>query len=324
MVKWSMKRSFDFKELLASPCKCVLTLHRKPDGDSIGSNLALYQLLVLKGFQVDIFSKDPIPETFVFLKNADKVKIKNPTEIVWSQYDLYISLDISSPDMLGEVVAFPESLKIVVIDHHVTNIGWGTENIVDTKNISVASHLYRLLTESDAEHFIDKDMATCLLVGLLTDSGFFAYITSPEPLNIAAKLIEKGVNYQDLVFRIQNQKNIEDLTFLSKALDSIRIEKNAVFLPVSNEVWENYGTATDKNHLLTDYIRSIKNTDFGVVIIEEFPVVFRLEFRSRTPGFDVSRIAKKLGGGGHTAAAGATIKDSSFAEIIQKIGTELQ
>jgi phosphoesterase RecJ-like protein len=306
-----------FQDILHSKKKIVLTLHQRPDGDSIGSNLALYEALTSLGCQVDLFSIDPVPEVFQFLHNIEKIQTKSPSQILWGDYDLYLALDMSAPDMLGETVSFPKGLKIVVIDHHETNIKWGAENIVDVGEISVSSMLYTLFMENNV--VITKEIAEDLLTGLLTDSGFFAYIKTPKPLLIASELMKKGADYGEIIFRIQNQKYAEDLQFLGKALEQIQIIGRVVVLPVSNGIWKSYGKTTDKNYLLTDYVRSIKDTDFGVVIIEEQPGTFRLEFRSRTPGFDVSKIAKKVGGGGHIAAAGARIRQTTMDKTIQQV-----
>jgi phosphoesterase RecJ-like protein len=306
-------------DLLTKPSKSILTLHRKPDGDSIGSNLALYHTLIKLGHTVSIYSKDPIPESFSFLSKSQEIQVVTPSKIPWDTYETYWALDMSSPAMLGEHVELPPTLTIINIDHHDSNQQWGAVNRVDPQEVSVASLLYQLFQEENIE--IDIDSATCLLTGLLTDSGFFSYIHDAKPLAIAAGLIQKGVAYQDLIFQLQRQKDIRDVQFLGKALEQIKIfkEKRFVIIPVSYEVWTKYGVSLDKNYLLTSYIHEVKETDAGVVIIEETRGNYRLEFRSRVKDYDVSRIAKALGGGGHVPAAGAHITAGSMQEAIDAV-----
>lgn len=303
-----------------TPAKSVLTLHRRPDGDSIGSNLALYHLLKAKGHDVTLFSKDPVPEFLDYLPGTDDVVICDPMSIPWGSFDLYWALDMGEFSMTGSTAPVPTSCTIINIDHHATNEGWGTINHVVSSDISCATVLYALFKE--LQQPVTKEMGVCLLTGLSTDSGFFAYIDSGKPLHIAAELIDDvGVNYQEIVFNIQRQMNIEDVVFLGNALSHISVdyEKKAAILAIPHTSWLQYGNNTDKTHLLIGYLQSINGTEFGVLIIEEKPKLFRIRLRSRNRNFDVAAMAKSMGGGGHKNAAGATLEGMSMEEALATI-----
>ena len=129
-------------EIVNNPAKTVLTLHQNPDGDSIGSNLALYRVLQDKGHDVMIYSKDPVSPKFSYLQNIDQIHTIAPSDIHWYEFDRFIALDMGGPEMLGETVLFPDKLDITTIDHHKTNNEWGRKNIVKPHAISTSSVLF--------------------------------------------------------------------------------------------------------------------------------------------------------------------------------------
>jgi phosphoesterase RecJ-like protein len=260
-----------------------------------------------------------VPEIFRFLKYWDKIQILPPSQIEWNTFERYWCLDISSLGMLGEPVTLPENLQVINIDHHVTNSNWATIILNEPETISTASILYELFKSLNIE--ITKETAESLMTGLLTDSGFFAHQNDVQTFKLAAELMKYNLDYQNIVFNLQNQIQIEDLRFLSKALEHIKVdkEKRVVFIPVPNEIWTQYGVSETKNYLLTDYVRSIKGTDFGVVIIEDTLGSFRLEFRSRLREYDVASLAKKFGGGGHKNASGARTENTSIENVMKEI-----
>lgn len=308
------------KTRIQSSQKNVLCLHRRPDGDSIGSNLAFASVLKAAGKDVDIYSRDPIPAHLQFLEGSDDIIVQPPAEIRWQNYDTFWALDMSASDMIGDPTPFPPDLDIVVIDHHRTNEGWGKENLVDESAVSCTAVLYDFF-EAEKISF-DEKAAMALLTGLTTDTGFFIHIFNGRPLKIAGDLIDTyKLNYQQIVFQIQKQLNIEDVLFLGNALSllTINYEKKAALLPIPYKSWINFGAAGENNYLLTGYLSSLNGTDFGVLLIEEKPGKFRVQFRSRDREFDVAAIAAKLGGGGHKNAAGATVFADTVDEAVNTI-----
>ncbi len=297
--------------------KNVLTLHRRPDGDSIGSNLAFASVLTAAGKDVDIYSIDEVPDYLQFLEGSDKIKVLSPDEIRWGNYDTFWALDMSATDMLGAEVTFPPGLEIVVIDHHKTNEGWGKTNLVDETAVSTTQVLYDLFKAEKISY--NQEAAMAMLTGLATDTGFFKFIENGRPLQVGADLIDSHkLKYQTILFNIQQQLNIEDVLFVGAALSFIKVnyDKKVALLPIPHKDWINFGAAGQSSHMLTGYISSINGTDLGVIITEERPGEFRLNFRSRDRSYDVSELAKKMGGGGHKNASGAKIKAENIDEAI--------
>lgn len=305
---------------LNTPGKAILSLHRRADGDSLGSNLALYFVLKAKGHDVTITSIDPVPEFLMFLPSADIVKIQKPSAVRWHDYETFWALDMGAQDMMGEELSFPKELPIINIDHHKTNTNWGTINYVIPDAVSCASVLYELFQENTIEY--SKETAFCMLVGLLTDTGFFKYINQGAPLRMAADLMDTHkLDYQSIIFNIMSQLNIEDVIFMGSALAHMRIdvEKKAAILPIPFISDVNYEMVADKTHLLTSYLQSINGTEFGMLIIEKSKGSFRIQLRSRNRDFDVSALAQKLNGGGHKNAAGASVEAATIDEAIAKV-----
>lgn len=306
--------------------KNVLCLHRRPDGDSIGSNLAFAGVLKKAGKEVDIYCIDEVPEYLAFLEGSGEIKVLAPDQIRWQNYDTFWALDMSAPDMLGKLVTFPPQLEIVVIDHHKTNENWGKVNLVDSSAVSCTQVLYEFFKAATIE--IDSTIAMALLTGLATDTGFFKFIENGDPLHVGAELIDTyKLKYQTILYNIQQQLNIEDVLFVGAALSLITVnyEKKIALLPIPYTNWINFAPAgANNNHLLTGYISSINGTELGVIITEERPGSFRLNFRSRNRDFDVADIAKKLGGGGHKNASGATIQAESMDDAIAKLLVEIE
>ncbi|KXK12234.1 MAG: DHHA1 domain protein [Microgenomates bacterium OLB23] len=140
-----------------------------------------------------------------------------------------------------------------------------------------------------------------------------------ETFRDTASLFEAGADYQIVKKSILGSMELGDLAFMAKALDNADIYKKALIVPVSHELWQTYGSSLHKNEFVVYYLSKIKDTNIGVLIIEEQPTTFRLEFRSRDVTFNVAKLAVTLGGGGHKNAAGATLRNMSMQEAIQAV-----
>lgn len=305
----------EIRKHIRTPKRSVLALHINPDLDSTGSSLAMYKILEQNGHTVDIYSQDPVSEAYEFMKNVDKIKIMPADAIPWSSYDYYWALDTADYSRNGKTSPYPDSLFILNIDHHISNPGWGTINHIDADAISTASILLQIAQT------LDQDIAQCLMAGLAGDSGFFAFAQDEKPFRDAEKLMKAGADLQLIRYYTNQQIPMEDLQFISEAIKLIQIheKKKAVILPIPEHIWKTYGVSANKNKYMTHYLYSIQGTDCGVMLIENSRDYTRLELRSRKPGFDVSRIAAQLGGGGHETAAGARVKRKPLQDIVEDV-----
>lgn len=313
-----MDTPFQLSDHITPEKSYVLTFHRRPDGDSIGSNLAMARYLQSVGASVQIFSIDPVPEYLEFMTKPNTtppITVISPFDIPWKSFDTYIALDMASREMIGAEIPLPP-IDILVIDHHRSNSGWGTVNVIRPDEISCASILYDLFTDSGIP--LSQGMAQDLLTGLATDSGFFSFNRTGKAFRTAAELMNvSGVDYQQIVFEVKRHMRPEDLEFIGKALSNVSVDyqNRIVFVELPYSLIGNNDEYGDQNHLITGYIQSISGTDFGVIITEEEPGIFRCNFRARNPDTDVSAIAVQLGGGGHKAAAGATTNAKHIEDV---------
>lgn len=305
-------------QLLVTKARSVLTLHRHPDLDSIGSNLALAHILTKLGHEVTLYSNDEIPEDFLFLPGAQDILILPAAEIPWNTFDVYWALDMAEIDRMG-ATQHPSGLHTVVIDHHDTNEGWGTVNIVERDQAATATILLHIMNDLHIE--IDEVTAQCLLTGIAGDTGFFKYAVTPEILADAAFLIEHGADYDMLTNRILNQMDFADLQFTAAVLQRAKLypEKKCMLISIPNDIWKDLGKGGTKDIYIVKYLAEIKDTLFGGLLIEEEPGNIRVRFRSHDSQYNVAELAQKFGGGGHTRASGAQVLGKGLEELIEEI-----
>lgn len=304
--------------------RILLSLHRNPDGDSIGSNTAFFEILRQMGKEVVLVSPDPIPENLKFVSYTDKVLVKDIFEIGFEKFDLLVLLDSSSWHMIShraDLPALPPKEKTIIIDHHATNEKMGEINLV-MPSISSACEMVFLLVKTWKIKF-NKELSQSLLTGMATDTGFFQFPnTSPATLRNAAFLMENGASLDLVVLNIVRRNSPIRLKLLGKLLSNLQSDEEHKFAyaTLSNEEIHKLdpeGTSGQVREFCANlFMQSIEGTEFGFLITEEEKNVSRFSVRSRH-GFDVSQIALELGGGGHKAAAGARI-DLPLKEALKK------
>ena len=290
-----------FKEALGQARRVVIIAHKNPDGDAIGSALAMHNMLRSQGKETAPICIDSIPQEFLFLPRVGEFK-----QDLESSLDLTIGVDCASLDM----VAF-ENLNIIVnIDHHPTNDSYGSINIIEPKLSSTAEVLYNLFIKLG--WVVDKTVATSLLTGIFTDTGSFQYpSTSPRTLEIAADLMKKGAYLPKIVQYTYQTKSLPTLRAWGKALSKVEINK-FLEMAVSAISFEDLKKINAKLEDLSGVV-SIINTvpDIRVALlltqIDETHVKGSLR-STQNAGVDVAKMAEQFGGGGHKLAAGFTVK----------------
>lgn len=300
--------------------RILVNCHRGPDADSVGSALAMQKVIENLGLSVDVICPSEIPDDLHFLNKSNNIKIIDYTNFNFSDYELFITLDSSTYGMVsGDKSLELPNIKIIVIDHHYTNTKFGSLNLVDEKTTSTAELLFKIFEDWDIK--FDKDIATDLLTGILGDTGCFQYTgVGKETLQIASKLIDFGAQKDNIVLNIYKTVEFKTVKFWGKIIENMQKDDNFNFVwsAVPNSVYKEFGedisAKEDASNLLAPIVN---NTDFGLIMVESSLNVLSVSFRSRN-GFDVSKIAQEIGGGGHIVASGAKV-EGKFDEAVEKV-----
>ncbi len=326
MKKQEEKKAQMIWKRLSLAKKMVINVHRRPDLDSVGSATALAQVLEKQGKKVKLICPHQIPEEFLFLKKAREIKTVDFANYYFHPDEIFVVLDSAASSIItGDTEAEINRQPDVVIDHHEINSLISPLKFVRKEASATAEILYDLFSFLKVE--IDKDIATSLLAGILGDTVFLRYPNSPLKIfKIIDRLLEKGADYQKIIFHALDSFSFLAIKLLGKFLEKMEIVENKktrfVFSAVNFEEYFQFGCPQGVREMAADlYFRSFKNIDLGVVGLEEEKGKMVLSFRSKGE-IDVSQLAKIFGGGGHKHAAGATLEgsfDKVKKEVVKKI-----
>ncbi|WP_185866159.1 DHH family phosphoesterase [Blattabacterium cuenoti] len=306
--------------------KIVLLPHNNPDGDALGSSLALFFYLRKLRHDVDLISPTEYSEFFQWLPGtenilvfSEKTKSLVKKKIVNSDYVFFVDFNnLSRIKNLREFILYSKAKKIL-IDHH--PFPFRFDFMFSDPTVSATSILvFRFISEMNHLDKIDKEIATCLYIGLMTDTGFFRFpsVTS-ETHFIAGKLIEKGIDIEEIYGHLQEKYNENKLKLLSKALKKLKVIKKyrTAYTSINASDLNFYSYKQGDTEGIISYGLGIKNIIFSVFFFEEkekYPI--KISFRSKG-NFDVNLFARKhFGGGGHKNAAGG-ILEKSLSESIE-------
>lgn len=311
-------------ELIKNSQNILLHLHPSPDGDSIGSALAMKHALKQIGKQATIISGDSHPPIlFSMLPGFEAIKDQSFLDTDLADFDLFIAMDSSSIDQVtkkGQAV-FPDHLKVLVIDHHKSNTNYGTINIVDATSPANCQILAEVFDNWGIE--MTPEIAICLLVGIYTDSRFRYEGTSSKTFEITGKLVNLYPEFHKVFFELENNLSEKRVYLLGIALNSIEHYFNdrvAIAVVDQDQLKEkNIAKEDIENNEISNVLRSVQGWDLDISLIETEPHIFNASFRTRDADtFDVSKIAVALDGGGHKAAAGARLMGNK-KDVIAKL-----
>lgn len=277
--------------------KILVTAHVNPDGDAIGSTLAMLQILREMGKTAQVYIDDKIPRNFSVMPFEEE--IRRPREDETFDADLLLVLD-TSPDRIGEVAKLTDA-PILNIDHHVTNKGGEFDLYVNANAAATCEIILQLARELSVQ--VTKNIAVCLYTGIATDTGFFNYSnTKAETLRAAAELVELGVE-PNLISEQMERRTYNDLKVMSAALQTTKFfyGGKVAGMFIDEELSRNVNTTEG----LVDLIRVIDGVDVAFLLTFKEKNIYRVSMRSK--GVEVSDIARRLGGGGHVRAAGCTL-----------------
>ncbi|QPK82567.1 bifunctional oligoribonuclease/PAP phosphatase NrnA [Corynebacterium qintianiae] len=299
----------EFREvarLLVDAPSVAVVAHIKPDADAVGSACALTAGLRQLGVQARAYiGQDfPHPENLASVPLVDEITYtcEPPAEA------LIVTVDCASPDRTG---AFDEAIiedpeRVVVIDHHASNPRFGATNLVVASE-STTAMIRELLTHMGVE--LDRDIAYCLYAGLVTDTGNFRWGT-PRMHQIAAELMSFGLNTRQIAMDLMDAMTPADMRDVGLVLAGMEAFESAgttvtVFTVDAQLIESMSQTAVE---CIIDYARSVQGSDIGVVLKQHGPRYWNVSLRSASA--DVSRVAARLGGGGHVPAAGYSARGS--------------
>jgi phosphoesterase RecJ-like protein len=289
--------------LLRAAGRLLLWGHRKPDADTAGSVLGLALALESLGKSVTLVCADPLEGVLAELPGAGRFLTAPPAEGTW---DAVVSLDVSTLDRLGPAyeAAAPRlaGLPFLNIDHHATNPGFGTVNLVDPRAAATAEMVTLLLEQMGVP--LTEPVATCLLAGLLTDTlSFQTEGTTPRSLRVGATLLEAGAPLAPLAHRFFRQRSRGSALVWSGALSTLRFAAGGriAWVEISRAVMAAAGTGGDGAGL-SGFAASIEGVEVGFSLEEAADGTIFAGLRSST--VDVAAVAANFGGGGHVRAAG--------------------
>ncbi len=283
----------------------VVTGHERPDGDAVGSTLALWHALRQLGRRVECVLQSGVPRRYAFLPGAASVTprmaMAQPQVVIVADCDGVHRADIS-PEVLRQAE------QVIDIDHHGMNPPFGHVAYVDTGACAAGELVHRLLTAADVT--IDGDIATCLYCAIAADTGFFRFRnTSREALAICAELVAAGADPHYIARRAAELQPISSVLLLGRALANIQVIADgsiitACLLP---EDFAAAAAGAEETEGIIDRLKFIEGARVVALFRDEGRGEIRVSLRAAS-GVNVSRIAQKFGGGGHEAAAGCTIR----------------
>ncbi len=303
------------KSPIAEVCRALLEgnrflilSHQNPDGDAIGSSLALASGLGALGKQCDILNADGVPMNLSWLPLAEQVHLFPQDR---ETYDAVVLLDCGTAERTG----FGEDIlrraqTAVNIDHHPGNSLFGSANLVDPDACATAELVYQVLQALPAP--IGYSAATAIYTGILTDTGCFRFSnTNARAFEIASHMVAKGVDPSWVSQMVFDQQPVARLRLLSRVMETLDLSPRdkAASVVVTQTMFRETHTGVEDVEGFVNYPRSICGVEVGLLFREEASDRYRIALRSKGR-VDVSSIARELGGGGHRNAAGATTQGS--------------
>lgn len=294
--------------------KLAIMSHIMPDGDNIGSSLALYNALIKSGKTVRLILDDDIPKLYKFLKNSDKYEKPGPHE----SFDAVIVLDCGDAERLGKAGIYLENNFVVNIDHHISNNSFGNLNMVDANAAATGEIIYHIIKILGID--MDRDISECLYTAIVTDTGQFQYSnTTSITHRIAGDLINNGVDVSLMFERIYQNVSKEKIVLMKTALNSLEFfhEDRISCISLTLEQMKKANAAEEDSDGLINLARDIEGVEAAVFLKELEEGKIKVGLRSKKI-VDVAAVAQKFNGGGHTRAAGCTLY-GTMPEVKKKI-----
>ena len=313
--------NFSLDDIIKQSKKILLLSHVNPDGDTLGSMCAMYSM-ILNRFKIksDMSVVSNIPFNYNFLPNINIAQRYFDQSLV---YDLIITLDVASIERTRDSKIFFDKAKITInFDHHKTNPNFAMYNIVEPDASSCGEVLYNYFRQNSWE--ITKDAANCLYVAIMTDTGNFRFEnTTSSALRVAADLVDFGANPSILYKKCYESKTKNLVMFQNYCVNkAVFSEDNKIaYTTVYKKDLEKFSAGDDYTDGIAEMLRAIDTTEVAFVLKEVENKLTKVSTRSKH--IDVAKICEKFNGGGHTYAAGCTIK-AGISDATSKIMKEIK
>ena len=308
---------------LRATSKALVTCHISPDGDAIGSSLALALALRAHGAEVTVWSEDPVPYNYTFLPGAGTVVQALPAG---ARFDHTYILDLSEKSRLGAAYPSRGLGTVVNIDHHATGGGLGTVQVRDADAAATGELVYYVLEALGAE--ITPAIATNIYCAVLTDTGSFRYgNSSPEAFEVAGRMVACGASPWRVASAVYEAEPLARYDLLGRALGTLALScgGKVATLYVTREMYRAAGASKEMTDQFVNYARSIRGVEVAAFLRELPDGRFKASMRSRG-AIDVSAVGVRFGGGGHKNASGGelpgpidraiTTLTAAFAEVL--------
>ncbi|MEO8534805.1 MAG: bifunctional oligoribonuclease/PAP phosphatase NrnA [Flavobacterium sp.] len=321
--------------LLATPKKIAIIPHRGPDGDAMGSTLALYHFLIKNNHQATVIAPNDFPDFLAWLPGSETVKIfekdtQNCTKIL-EEAEIIFTLDFNAFHRTGEMEYTLAKLKapFIMIDHHQKPDDYAAFMYSDTSFGSTCEMVYNFISFLNKKEDLDKTIATCIYTGILTDSGSFRFPgTTGNTHRIIAELIDLGVENTQIPVLLFDNSSYSRLQLLGRALQNMKVleEHKTSYTTLTQGELDAFNYVKGDTEGIVNYGLSIKGINFTAIFIEnKDEKIIKISFRSQG-GFDVNQFARDhFNGGGHSNAAGGrseipmeeTVK--KFEDLVTKL-----
>ena len=313
--------------LLSTPKKIAIIPHRGPDGDAMGSTLALYHFLLKNNHDAVVISPNEFPDFLAWMPGSETVKIfekdkQNCTKIL-DEAELIFTLDFNALHRTGEMeqVLAKLTAPFIMIDHHQKPDDYAAITYSDTALGSTCEMIYNFISFLGKKHQIDKVIGTCIYTGILTDSGSFRFPkTTGNTHRIVAELIDLGVENTEIPTLLFDNSGFERLQLLGRALQNMKViaEHKTAYTTLNQEELNSFNYVKGDTEGIVNYGLQIKGIHFAAIFIEnKEEKIIKISFRSQGD-FDVNQFARDyFHGGGHRNAAGGK-SEETMEETIEK------
>ncbi len=296
--------------------KIFLVIHERPDGDAISSICAMIDFLEDINTDYYAYCVSDIPSTFNFLPNVEKIKKEKPES--FSDFDLFIALDcgsLSRTTLIEEILSRDKRQKVIEFDHHPRVDTYSDIEIREVKAASTTEIVYDFFKKNKIK--INKKKATCILTGISTDTGNFLYpSTSEKTIKISSEMMIRGAHLPNILDSTWRNKSLSGMKLWGIAINNLEINKkyNFATTTITQEDIKNTGANDDDIEGISGFLSNLDKVNGLLMLVEMDEETIKGSLRTASENIDVSKLAKALGGGGHSKAAGFKIKGRFFRE----------